>query len=264
MASILIHPDTESASRATAERLLAAIRANPHAVLGLATGGTMEPVYTALIDRAAETGTSFAGLHTFNLDEYIGLAAHHPQSYRTTMDRLLFDHVDIPRARTHLPRGDSEDSAVEARAYEAQIEASGGIDLQLLGIGTNGHVGFNEPSSSLASRTRIKRLTRSTIKANARFFRSGEQVPTHAITMGIGTIMQARNLLMLATGAGKAEAVAAALEGPVTASCPASILQFHPAATVILDQEAASKLKWRDFYEDIHPGGEEVYFADTH
>lgn len=264
MATILIHPDTVSATAATADRLLSSIRVNPRAVLGLATGGTMEPVYAQLIARASEAGVSFAGLHTFNLDEYIGLAGDHAQSYRTTMERLLFDHVDISRARTHLPRGDAADPSAEARDYEAQIEAAGGIDLQLLGIGANGHVGFNEPSSSLASRTRIKRLARSTIKANARFFAAGEQVPTHAITMGIGTIMKARKLLMLATGSGKAEAVAAALEGPVTASCPASILQFHPEATVILDRDAAAGLKWRDFYEDIHPGGQEVYFADSH
>lgn len=264
MATILIHPDTGSATRATAERLLATIRADPHAVLGLATGGTMEPVYAQLIARAVEAQVSFAGLHTFNLDEYIGLAGDHPQSYRTTMDRLLFEHVDIPRDRTHLPRGDAENPGAEARDYEAQIEAAGGIDLQLLGLGANGHVGFNEPSSSLASPTRIKRLARSTIAANARFFGPDEQVPTHAITMGIGTIMKAKKLLMLATGSGKAEAVSAALEGPVTASCPASILQFHPEATVILDQEAAAGLKWRDFYEDIHPGGQEVYFADSH
>lgn len=264
MATILIHPDTGSATRATAERLLATIRANAQAVLGLATGGTMEPVYAQLVARAEEAGVSFAGLHTFNLDEYIGLSEDHPQSYRTTMDRLLFDHTDISRDHTHLPRGDAEDPGAEARDYEAQIEAAGGIDLQLLGIGANGHVGFNEPSSSLASRTRIKRLARSTIEANARFFGAGEHVPTHAITMGIGTIMKARKLLMLATGAAKAEAVAAALEGPVTSSCPASILQFHPDATVVLDQEAAVRLKWRDFYEDIHPGGREVYFADTH
>ncbi|KFB09308.1 glucosamine-6-phosphate deaminase [Nitratireductor basaltis] len=261
MATILIHPDTQSAIRATAERLLQAVQGDHDAVLGLATGGTMEPVYHQLVRRADEARLSFAGVTTFNLDEYVGLAADHPQSYRSTMNRLLFDHVDIPRNQTYLPRGDAQDPSAEAIAYEAAIEAAGGIDLQLLGIGRNGHLGFNEPSSSLASRTRIKKLARSTLEANARFFGAGERMPTHAITMGIGTIMKARKLLMLAMGASKADAVAAALEGPVTAACPASILQFHPDVTVVLDQEAASCLKLRDFYEDIHPGGQEVYFA---
>lgn len=263
MAAILIHPDMRSAIKATAERLLLTAKAQPEAVLGLATGGTMEPVYQELVEQAARKRLSFAGLTTFNLDEYVGLAGDHPQSYRSTMNRLLFDHVDLPREQTHLPRGDAEDPSVEARAYEAAIEAAGGIDLQLLGIGRNGHLGFNEPSSSLASSTRIKKLARSTLEANARFFGDDERMPTHAITMGIGTIMRARKLLMLAIGASKANAVAAALEGPVTASCPASILQFHPDVTVVLDQEAASCLKLRDFYEDIHPGGQEVYFAGT-
>ena len=221
----------------------------------------MEQVYALLIEQAKGMGLSFAGLKSFNLDEYIGLSADHPQSYRTYMNKLLFDHVDIKLENTHVPLGDAADPAEEALRYEAKIEEQGGIDLQLLGIGINGHIGFNEPSSSLGSRTRIKKLASSTMEANRRFFKPDETVPTHALTMGIATIMQARKVVLLATGKGKADAVAAALEGPVSTSCPASVLQFHPEVTVIVDEDAASKLKLHDFYESIHPGGEEVYFA---
>ncbi|SNY90289.1 glucosamine-6-phosphate deaminase [Cohaesibacter sp. ES.047] len=261
MATILIHHDAVSAASATAKRLLDLLVSKPDASLGLATGGTMEQVYAQLIERARGMNLSFAGVKSFNLDEYIGLNADHPQSYRTTMSKLLFDHIDIKPENTHLPRGDASDPAEEAKRYEAMIAELGGIDLQLLGIGLNGHIGFNEPSSSLGSRTRIKKLARSTMAANRRFFKPDETVPTHALTMGIATIMQARKIILLATGASKADAVAKALEGPVSTSCPASILQFHPDATVIVDEDAASKLELRDFYESIHPGGEEVYFV---
>jgi glucosamine-6-phosphate deaminase len=261
MATILIHADAKAAENATAKRLLDKIATKPDATLGLATGGTMEQVYAILIEKARELNLSFAGLKSFNLDEYIGLSADHPQSYRTYMNKLLFDHVNIKPENTHLPRGDAADPAEEARRYEAMITEQGGIDLQLLGIGINGHIGFNEPSSSLGSRTRIKKLAISTMEANRRFFKPDEAVPTHALTMGIATIMQARKVILLATGAAKADAIAAALEGPVSTACPASVLQFHPDVTVIIDEEAASKLKLRDFYESIHPGGEEVYFV---
>ena len=261
MATILIHHDAASAESATAKRLLDLIISKPDATLGLATGGTMEQVYAKLIERAKEKKVSFAGLKSFNLDEYIGLKPDHPQSYRTTMNKLLFDHIDIKPENTHLPKGDAADPAEEAKRYDAMISDQGGIDLQLLGIGLNGHIGFNEPSSSLGSRTRIKKLASSTMEANHRFFKADETVPTHALTMGIATIMQARKVILLATGASKADAIAQALEGPVSTTCPASVLQFHPDVTVIVDEDAASKLKLRDFYESIHPGGEEVYFV---
>jgi glucosamine-6-phosphate deaminase len=230
---------------------------HPQATLGLATGGTMTPVYKELVRRHRDDGLSFAGITSFNLDEYIGLRPDHPRSYRKDMQDRLFAHIDIEPTRTHIPAGDARDPEAEAKAYETRIEAAGGIDLQLLGIGINGHIGFNEPSSSLGSTTRIKRLASSTIEANRRFFGPDETMPTHAITVGIQTIMRARMILLLATGERKAEAIAAMIEGPISAFCPASILQFHPNATVILDPAAASRLALRDFYLAIHPRGED-------
>lgn len=229
----------------------------PDATLGLATGGTMTPVYQELARRHREDGLSFADITSFNLDEYIGLPPSHPRSYRRDMEDRLFAHIDIKRTRTHIPAGDAADPEAEARTYEARIEAAGGIDLQLLGIGVNGHIGFNEPSSSLGSTTRIKRLAPSTIEANRRFFKADEAIPTHAITVGIQTIMRAGMILLLATGERKAEAVAAMIEGPVSTFCPASALQFHPNVTVLLDPAAASRLALKDFYLAIHPNGED-------
>ena len=217
----------------------------------------MTPVYAELARLHREEGLSFAGVASFNLDEYVGLAPDHPRSYRHDMEKRLFAKIDIARDNTHLPAGDTGDPGAEAFAYEARIEAAGGIDLQLLGIGENGHIGFNEPSSSLGSATRIKRLAPGTIDANRRFFDGGDSVPTHAITVGIGTIMRARSILLLATGERKAAAVASMVEGPVSAFCPASALQYHPKTTVLLDPAAASQLRLRDFYLDIHPHGED-------
>lgn len=253
---VLIFPTAEHAVSRVADTLRAQVRANPEAVLGLATGGTMEPVYRALIAGAA--GLSFARVTTFNLDEYVGLAPEHPQSYHAYMRRHLFDHLDMDPARLHLPRGDAESPNAEAARYDDAIGAAGGVDLQLLGLGANGHIGFNEPGSSLGSRTRIKTLTRKTRDANARFFGPGEEVPRYAITMGIATIMEAREVVLLATGPHKAEAAANTVEGPVSAFCPASMIQFHRHATVVLDEEAAADLRLRDYYQTVHPGGEEV------
>ncbi|MCA0997113.1 glucosamine-6-phosphate deaminase [Alloyangia pacifica] len=254
---ILIFPDAEAAARETARRIVAQLVAKPDAVLGLATGGTMEPVYAALAAAVARGDCDGRRFTSFNLDEYVGLAGDHPQSYRHYMNRHLFDAIGLPAAQARLPRGDAPDPAEEARRYEAEIAAEGGIDLQLLGIGANGHIGFNEPTSSLASRTRIKTLTRGTVEANRRFFGPDEQVPSLAITIGIGTILESREALLLATGGAKAEAVAAMVEGPLSAACPASALQMHPRATVICDEEAAARLQLRDYYETVHPGGTE-------
>ena len=254
---ILICPSADAAIDRAARQVAAHVRATPAPVLGLATGGTMLPLYARLAALHRETGLSFAACRTFNLDEYVGLAPDHPASYRSYMEDALFRHVDIDRARTRLPRSDAADPEAEALAYEAAIAAAGGVTLQLLGIGANGHIGFNEPTSSLASRTRIKTLTNTTLDANQQYFAPGEAPPRFALTMGVGTILDAGECLLLATGAAKADAVAAMVEGPVAAICPASALQLHPRTTVVLDRAAAANLRLVDYYEQVHPDGEE-------
>ncbi|MBE3639634.1 glucosamine-6-phosphate deaminase [Mangrovicoccus algicola] len=252
---ILIHPDAARAAGAVADRIADLLAARPGAVLGLATGGTMEPVYAALIDRAGQGRFPAARFTSFNLDEYVGLGPDHPQSYHVYMRRHLFGPLGLPPGQAHLPRGDAPDLEAEAARYEAAIAAAGGIDLQLLGIGANGHIGFNEPSSSLVSRTRVKTLARKTVEDNRRFFGPGEPVPRHALTMGIGTVMDAAEVVLLATGAAKAQAVAAMVEGPLSASCPASILQMHAKATLVCDRAAAAALRMTEYYETVHPEG---------
>ncbi|GGL61662.1 glucosamine-6-phosphate deaminase [Wenxinia marina] len=245
---IVICDDAAAATRTAVDRIAAALRARPASVLGLATGGTMEPVYEGLI-AAHRDGLSFAQAVSFNLDEYVGLPPGHPQSYRSYMQRHLFDHVDIAPERTFVPSGEGDPQAA-SDAYEAALRAHGPLDLQLLGLGHNGHIGFNEPGSSLASRTREKLLTRTTREANARFFKEGETPPRSAVTMGIGTILEARSILVLALGAGKAAAVQGTVEGPVTAMCPGSALQMHPDVTMIVDSAAAADLSLADFYRE--------------
>jgi glucosamine-6-phosphate deaminase len=252
---ILIHSDAARAVECVAGLMVARLRAQPETVLGLATGGTMEAVYARLIAAYRGGEVRFNRATSFNLDEYVGLAADHPGSYWRYMQQHLFDHVDFEASHTHLPKGDAHDPVAEAARYEAAIVAAGDIGLQLLGLGANGHIGFNEPTSSLASLTRIKTLTRSTREANARFYDRLEDVPRLAITMGIGTIMRADEVVLLAYGAGKARAVAALIEGPVSAACPASILQMHRKVTVVIDQAAAAELTLRDYYEEVHPAG---------
>ncbi|KHL19005.1 glucosamine-6-phosphate deaminase [Mumia flava] len=217
-------------------------------VIGLATGSSPLVAYGELIRRHREDGLSFAHATAFLLDEYAGLARSHPESYHAVIRRELVDHVDIDPARVHSPDGEAHDLAEECRRYDAAIEAVGGVDVQLLGIGTDGHIGFNEPMSSLSSRTRPKTLTQQTREDNARFFDSIDDVPHHVLTQGLGTIRTAHHLLLVATGAGKADAVAAAVEGPLAARCPASILQLHPHATVFVDEAAASGLEYADYY----------------
>jgi glucosamine-6-phosphate deaminase len=230
------------------------LRARADAVLGLATGQTMRPVYARLValHRAGETDLSRAT--TFNLDEYVDVAPGHPASFHAYMHEALFAPLGLDPARTHLPRGDAADPAAEAQRYEAAIAAAGGVDLQLLGIGRNGHLAFNEPTSSLGSRTRVKTLAETTRRANAPAFGPGP-VPRQAITMGIATILEARACVLLATGAAKADAVARMVEGPLGADCPATALQLHPAATVVLDDAAASRLVFGDYYETAHGRG---------
>jgi glucosamine-6-phosphate deaminase len=254
---VLILDNAEEAAARVAEIVAARLRAQPATVLGLATGETMRPVYARLVALHREGRADFAKATTFNLDEYVGVAPEHPASFHAFMRETLFDHVNLPPERGHLPRGDAADPEAESREYEARIRAAGGIDLQVLGIGRNGHVAFNEPTSSLGSRTRIKTLTEATRIANAPAF-APKPVPRHAITMGIATILEARACVLLATGASKAEAVARMVEGPLGADCPATALQMHPAATVVLDGAAAGALKLREYYETVHPGGAEA------
>lgn len=246
---IAIFCDAAAATRAAAARIDRALRAKPDLVLGLATGGTPVPMYRDLIRRHREEGLDLSRATTFNLDEYLGLAPDHPASYRRFMRENLFDAIDIPVGNTHVPDGLARDVEAHCRQYEAMIAAAGGIDLQVLGIGSDGHIGFNEPSSSLASRTRRMALTAQTRADNARFFERPEDVPTECITMGIGTILESRMALMMAFGAGKAEAVAAMIEGPLTAMNPASALQLHPQPVILLDEAAAAGLKMREFYD---------------
>ena len=241
---IIIQPTPEAATAIAARLIARLLKEKPDAVLGLATGSTPLPLYRALVDMQLD----WSRVRTFNLDEYLGLAPEHPQSYHHFMWENLFRHVNIRPENVHIPDGLAADVPAFCADYEARIRAVGGIDLQLLGIGSDGHIGFNEPSSSLASRTRIKTLTQRTRADNARFFASADEVPSHVITMGIGTIMEARTNLLLAFGAKKAQALAEAAEGPVTAMNPASALQLHPDTRVCLDEAAATQLKRADYY----------------
>lgn len=219
-------------------------------VLGLATGSTPLKLYEILIEQYKAGELSFAGVTTFNLDEYVGLPANHEQSYRNFMQRHLFDHIDIDPASTFLPSVSSPDLRQEGLRYDQRILEAGGIDLQLLGIGFDGHIGFNEPGSSLASPTRLKALTRQTRADNSRFFDSIDQVPKLSVTMGIGSILKAKQCLLLATGTQKQDAVQAMIEGPVSSRVPASALQLHPNTVVLLDEAAAAKLEFQDYYRD--------------
>lgn len=258
---VLVFQTTEEANDRAAKALADEVAQNPAAVLGLATGGTMEGVYAALIPKLRARMLDLSRLTTFNLDEYWGLAAEHPASYRSYMQARLFDPLGLAHEQTHLPRGDAPDPDAEARRYERSILRAGGLDLQLLGIGRNGHIGFNEPTSSLASRTRIKTLTQSTRDANRAYFDATEEVPKYALTMGIGTILDARKCVLVATGTAKASAVRDMIEGPLGAHCPATALQLHPRATIVLDADAASLLQLREYYDYVHPNGEEVPLA---
>lgn len=248
---IIITPDQHVAGNMAASYIASLVRKKPAAVLGLATGSTPLPVYQELIRQHREHGLDFSQATSFNLDEYVGLGADHPASYRAFMRENFFSQVNFAPARNHLPDGLASDIPAHCEEYESAIRSAGGIDVQILGIGTDGHIGFNEPISSLASRTRIKTLTERTRSDNARFFTSEEEVPHHVITMGIGTIMDARSIVLLAWGAAKAEAIAAMVEGAVTANVPASVLQMHPVVKVIIDEAAASKLQRKEYYHHV-------------
>jgi len=250
---IIIKENGQMASEAAARVVGRLVRDKPNAVIGLATGSTPLMLYKELIRLHKEEGLDFSGVTAFNLDEYIGLPADHEQSYRRFMNENLFNHINIKMENTNVPDGMAEDVPATCAAYEQAIVDVGGIDLQVLGIGSDGHVGFNEPTSSFASRTRIKTLTKQTVADNARFFDGDEsKVPHHCITMGIGTIMDAQMNIMLAFGEGKSEAVAATVEGPVASIMPASILQCHSSAKVFVDEAAAADLKLVDYYRWVY------------
>jgi glucosamine-6-phosphate deaminase len=249
---IIILPTPEEASAVAARLVARQIREKPASVLGLATGGTPCGLYRELARMHSEEALDFARVTTFNLDEYIGLDPSHQASYHYFMAENLFRHINVPPTHIHIPNGMTADVPAHCEAYEQGIKDAGGIDLQILGLGSDGHLGFNEPGSSLASRTRIKTLTERTRSDNTRFFAESATVPHHVITMGLGTIMESRMCLLLAFGRGKAEAVAASVEGPVTASVPGSLLQFHPRTKVIIDVEAASHLTRADYYRWVY------------
>lgn len=242
---VIIKPDEATCGVTVAEVFDRAVRSGA-TTLGLATGSSPTSVYQELIRRHREEALSFAAAQAFLLDEYVGLPNGHPQSYAHVIRTEFTDYVDI--GQVHGPDGAAEDVFAAANSYDASIVEEGPIDLQLLGIGVNGHIGFNEPGSSLGSRTRVTTLTEQTRQDNARFFDGIDEVPRHVITQGLGTISSARHLVLIATGQHKAAAVAAAVEGPLTASCPASVLQLHPRVTVVVDEAAAVRLQNAEFY----------------
>jgi glucosamine-6-phosphate deaminase len=251
MMEVSIYGDYEAMSVAAGKVIAQTIRRKPNAVLGLATGSTPLLLYKELIRMHKSEGLDFSQVTTFNLDEYVGLPPEHEQSYRYFMNVNLLSHINVPPQNTYVPSGTVEDYPTYCKWYEGRIQQCGGIDVQVLGIGADGHIAFNEPGSSLASRTRIKTLAEQTIKDNARFFDKPEDVPIYAVTMGVGTIVEARKLVLVANGSSKADAIAGAIEGPVSCMCTAIAIQLHPRVLVFLDSEAAAGLRMRGYYEWI-------------
>jgi glucosamine-6-phosphate deaminase len=244
MAEVVIVGSPEEAGELAADRIAALVARRPDAVLGLATGSTPLPVWAALRRR----GLDLSRVRGFALDEYLGLPSGHPESYRAVITREVVEPLGLDPALVRVPGDDGGPVETAGERYEALLRDAGGVDLQLLGIGRTGHIGFNEPGSSLASRTRIKTLTEATRADNARFFPTLDDVPRHCLTQGLGTISDARELVLLAFGAAKAEAVAGAVEGPVSASLPGSVIQLHPEVTVLVDEAAASTLRYAEYY----------------
>jgi len=241
--------------RLLADTIESLVRSRPQAVLGLATGSSPLPAYRELVERHhAGSGPSYARVRAFLLDEYVGLPAGHPQSYRATIGRDLTDVLGIDPSRVQAPDVHGPELASAGRCYDEAMAAAGGVDLQVLGIGRDGHLAFNEPGSSLTSRTRLKTLTEQTRRDNARFFGSVDDVPHHVLTQGLGTILEARHLVLVACGAAKSAAVAAAVEGPLSASCPASVLQLHPHASVLVDEAAAALLTRVEHCREVYAG----------
>lgn len=249
MAEVIVVSTQEEGGQVYARCVADAIKANPKLVLGLATGSTPLKAYEALAAIVHEEGIDVSAVQGFALDEYAGIDVNHPESYHSVIYRTVVEPVGLNPELVHVPNGALETLATAGKEYDAAIEAAGGVDIQILGIGTDGHIGFNEPGSSLASGTRVKTLTEQTRDDNARFFDSIDEVPIHCITQGVGTILKARHLILLAFGENKAQAVADSVEGAVSSFCPASAMQLHPHVTFIIDEAAASKLKLRDYYK---------------
>ena len=245
---VIICKTKEEASKIAADMITAAVKANPKTILGLATGSTPVPMYQEMIKAVKAKKVSYKAVKSWNLDEYVGLPPTHDQSYRYFMDKNLFDAIDIKKSNTHVLNGLAKDTAKECKAYEAAIKKAGGIDIQVLGIGSDGHIAFNEPGTSLASDTDVVYLTPQTIKDNSRFFKSAKDVPTRALSRGVGSIMKAKKIILLAFGKNKADAVKGCVEGPVSQFCTASALQMHPDVWVFCDAEAAAKLKLAKYY----------------
>ena len=248
---VFVYEKYEEISQASARVVADIINSKPNTVLGLATGSTPLGLYKELARMHKEEGLDFSHVTTFNLDEYVGVRPGHPQSYHYFMHENLFKHINIEPQNIHVPSGTTNNYKAFCQWYEERIEQCGGIDVQVLGIGSDGHIAFNEPGSSLGSRTRIKTLSKETIDDNSRFFEKKEDVPIYAITMGVGTVLEARKVILLANGANKAQAIADAIEGPVSCMCTASVLQLHPDSSLFLDNDAASTLRMKDYYEWI-------------
>lgn len=241
--NVLIFDSNEKLNETGAGIITGLVQTNPRAVLGLATGGTPVGVYEQLVSDYRRGLVSFRQATSFNLDEYVGLPIDHPESYHSYMHQHLFRHIDLPADQTHIPNGNAEDLEAECRRYDERIADAGQIDLQLLGIGHNGHIGFNEPAHALIRGTHVVDLAEETRRANARFFNSIDEVPRQALTMGVGTILKAKTILLIVRGADKAEIVKRALTGPITTDCPASLLQTHPHLVVLLDEEAGRLMR---------------------
>ncbi|WP_199620007.1 glucosamine-6-phosphate deaminase [Paenibacillus alkalitolerans] len=236
--NILTFPSDQELNEAGAGIVTGLVQTNPGAVLGLATGSTPIGVYSEMIKSFRKGMVSYRRVSTFNLDEYAGLPREHPQSYYSYMRTHLFDHIDVPESNIHIPDGTAANVREECERYDRLLEQTGQIDLQILGLGHNGHIGFNEPDHALIRGTHAVRLSETTRQANARFFNSIDEVPTHAITMGVGTILKAKTILLIVKGSDKAGIVHTSLTGPITTECPASLLQTHPHLVVLLDTEA--------------------------
>lgn len=248
---VVIRPDADEAADLAGCLIARCLQEKPQSVFGLATGRTMARVYAILVEMHSRGELDFSLASMFNLDEYVGLGPDDEQSYRHYMNTHLFGRVNIDLRNTYLPDGMAEDLNAECERYERLIRERGGIDFQLLGIGRSGHIGFNEPLSAMYSRTRVKALTPETVEQNAAIFGAPERVPRHGVTMGVGTILEARRCVLLATGPEKADIVARAVEGPITSMISASALQMHPRCTVIVDEQSASKLQHQDYYRWI-------------